>query len=89
MVLFSLGALGAIIRRNAMIVAMCIALMFSSAALTFAIGSRLHASTVGQVWGTLVLVATSAELCVGIALLLALFRRRKSLDVDRWERLRW
>lgn len=88
-ILFVLGALGAIIRRNAIIVLMCIALMFCAAVLTFAIGARLHASVVGQVWGTLVLVAFSAELCVGVALLLALFRRRKSLDLDRWERLRW
>ena len=88
-ILFVAGALGAILQRNALIAAMCIALMFCAAALVFAIGVRVHYSISGQVWGVMVLVVTTAELCVGGALLLALFRSRKSLDMDRWKRLKW
>ncbi len=88
-ILFVLGTLGSIVRRQALIATMCIALMFCAAVLVFAIGARIHDSVPGQVWGVLILVATSAELCVGIALLLALFRSRKSLDADRWKRLKW
>lgn len=88
-ILFVAGALGAVLRRNALIASMCIALMFCAAVLVFAIGARVHDSISGQVWGVMVLVATTAELCVGGALLLALFRSRKSLDMDRWKRLKW
>ena len=87
--LFVAGALGAILRRNALVAAMCVALMFCAAALVFAIGARVHDSISGQVWGVLVVVATTAELCVGGALLLALFRSRKSLDMGRWKHLKW
>jgi NADH:ubiquinone oxidoreductase subunit K len=63
--------------------------MFCAATLAFAVGVQRHGALEAQVWGVLVLVATVAELSVGIALLLALFRRRKSLDMDSWERLKW
>ncbi len=88
-VLFVFGAVGAVIRRNGLIALMCIALMFCAAILAFAVGVQRHGALEAQVWGVLVLVATVAELSVGVALLLSLFCRRKSLDIDRWERLKW
>ena len=87
--LFVLGALGAVVRRNGLVALMCIALMFCAAILAFAVGAQRHGTLEAQVWGVLVLVATVAELSVGVALLLALFRRRKSLDTASWERLKW
>jgi NADH-quinone oxidoreductase subunit K len=81
-VLFSLGLLGILIRRNILFVLMSIEVMMNSAALAFvASGSRWGAAD-GQVMFVLILTLAAAEASVGLALVLQLYRRFQTLDTD-------
>jgi NADH-quinone oxidoreductase subunit K len=80
--MFCTGLLGVLIRRNAIVVFMCIELMLNSVNLTLAAAARMWAGPDGQVFVFFVIVVAAAEVVVGLALLVNLFFRRGTLDVD-------
>jgi NADH-quinone oxidoreductase subunit K len=88
-VLFALGALGFLIRRNLIVVFMCIELMLNAANLTFLAVARERGLEVeGQVYTMFSILIAAAEAAVGLAIIIALFRLKASVDVDSAEELR-
>ena len=81
-VLFVIGAVGVLARRNALIIFMCVELMLNSANLAFVAFAREHGNLDGQVIAFFVMVVAAAEVVVGLAILMAIFRARKSASVD-------
>lgn len=80
--LFSLGLAGVLIRRNALIILMCVELMLNAANLNLIAFAR-HSGTVGgQAFALLVMGLAAAEVAVGLALVVALFRRKDTIHVD-------
>ena len=81
-ILFVIGAVGVLVRRNAMVIFMCIELMLNAVNLAFVAFARLHGLVDGQVVAFFVMVVAAAEVVVGLAILTAIFRTRRSASVD-------
>ena len=81
-ILFVIGAIGVLVRRNAIVVFMCIELMLNAANLAFVAFARMHGQLDGQVIAFFVMVVAAAEVVVGLAILTAIFRARRSASVD-------
>ena len=81
-VLFIMGAVGVLIRRNLIIMFMSIELMLNSANLAFVAFARFHQAVSGQIFVFFVMTVAAAEVAVGLALIVTLFRTRHSVDVD-------
>jgi NADH-quinone oxidoreductase subunit K len=81
-ILFTLGALGVLIRRNAIVVFMCIELMLNATNLAFVTFSRMHGALDGQVIAFFTMVVAAAEVVVGLAIIITVFRTRRSASVD-------
>jgi NADH-quinone oxidoreductase subunit K len=81
-ILFVIGAVGVLIRRNAMVIFMCIELMLNAVNLAFVAFARQHGQVDGQVVAFFVMVVAAAEVVVGLAILMAIFRSRRSASVD-------
>ncbi len=81
-ILFSIGAIGVLIRRNPLILFMSIELMLNAVNLTFVAFSRYLNNLDGQVFVFLVLTVAAAEVAIGLALIVALFRARATVNVD-------
>lgn len=88
-ILFVIGAVGVLVRRNAMVIFMCIELMFNAVNLAFVAFARLHGQVDGQVVAFFVMVVAAAEVVVGLAILMAIFRTRRSASVDDANLLRY
>ncbi|MBE9498128.1 MULTISPECIES: NADH-quinone oxidoreductase subunit NuoK [Streptomyces] len=80
--LFTIGAAGVLIRRNAIVVFMCIELMLNAANLTLVAFSRMHGNLDGQIMAFFVMVVAAAEVVVGLAIIVMLYRARHSASVD-------
>jgi NADH-quinone oxidoreductase subunit K len=80
--LFTIGAVGVLVRRNAIIVFMCIELMLNAANLTLVTFSRINGTLDGQVMAFFVMVVAAAEVVVGLAIIMSIFRTRRSSSVD-------
>ena len=81
-ILFVIGGVGVLIRRNAMVIFMSVELMFNAANLAFVAFARMHRNLDGQVIAFFVMVVAAAEVVVGLAILMAIFRTRRSASVD-------
>ena len=88
-ILFTMGAMGVLIRRNSLVVFMSIELMLNAANLTFVTFARMY-STInetsifnGQIFVFFVMTVAAAEVAVGLALIVAIFRNKQSIDVDQ------
>jgi NADH-quinone oxidoreductase subunit K len=81
-VLFTLGAAGVLIRRNAIVVFMCIELMLNASNLAFVSFARINGAIEGQVVAFFVMVVAAAEVVVGLAIIVSIFRTRRSASVD-------
>ncbi|HUA28766.1 MAG TPA: NADH-quinone oxidoreductase subunit NuoK [Streptosporangiaceae bacterium] len=81
-ILFVIGGVGVLIRRNAIIIFMCVELMLNAVNLAFVSFSRMHGNLDGQVIAFFVMVVAAAEVVVGLAILTAIFRSRRSASVD-------
>jgi NADH-quinone oxidoreductase subunit K len=88
-ILFSLGAAGVLLRRNAIVVFMCVELMLNAANLAFVTGSRVWGKLDGQTTAFFVMVVAAAEVVIGLAIILTIFRTRNSASVDEASLLRW
>ena len=91
--LFSMGAIGVLIRRNSLVIFMSIELMLNAANLTFVTFAKMYAAnpaTVhnGQIFVFFVMTVAAAEVAVGLALIVAIFRRKQSIDVDQLNQLK-
>lgn len=82
-ILFVIGILGVLIRRNAIIIFMSVELMLNSANLAFITFARMFQSLDGQVFVFFVMAVAAAEVAVGLALIVAIFRNKRSIDVDQ------
>jgi NADH-quinone oxidoreductase subunit K len=88
-ILFCVGAVGALTRRNGIAIFLSIELMLNSANLTLAAYSRLLGDRAGQMVVFFALAVAAAEAAVGLALFIAIFRLRRTIDVNRINLLRW
>ncbi len=86
--LFTLGVIGVLIRRNALIIFMSIELMLNSVNLAFVTFARQHGSIEGQVVVFFVLVVAAVEVVVGLALVVEIFRWRETVNIDDVDLLR-
>ena len=87
-ILFTMGAMGVLIRRNALVVFMSIELMLNAANLTFVTFARMYAANSasvfnGQIFVFFVMTVAAAEVAVGLALIVAIFRSKQSIDIDQ------
>jgi NADH-quinone oxidoreductase subunit K len=80
--LFTLGAAGVLLRRNAIVVFMCVELMLNACNLAFVTFARMNGSLDGQVMAFFVMVVAAAEVVVGLAIIVSIFRTRRSASVD-------
>jgi NADH-quinone oxidoreductase subunit K len=80
--LFSIGAAGVLLRRNAIVVFMCVELMLNATNLAFVTFARIRGTLDGQVIALFVMVVAAAEVVVGLAIIMAIFRARRSASVD-------
>ena len=80
--LFTIGAVGVLVRRNAIVVFMCIELMLNAVNLTLVTFSRINGTLDGQVMAFFVMVVAAAEVVVGLAIIMSIFRTRRSSSVD-------
>jgi NADH-quinone oxidoreductase subunit K len=87
-ILFSLGVFGVLIRRNAIILFMCIELMLNAVNLAFVVFSR-QAGIEGQVFVFFVMAVAAAEAAVGLALVISIFRHVDTVDMKNFNLLRW
>ncbi|GLU49236.1 NADH-quinone oxidoreductase subunit NuoK [Nocardiopsis ansamitocini] len=81
-ILFTIGAVGVLVRRNAIIVFMCVELMLNACNLAFVSFARIHGGIEGQVIAFFVMVVAAAEVVVGLAIIMQIFRTRRSASVD-------
>ena len=81
-VLFSIGAFGVLVRKNAIVVFMCIELMLNAANLALVTFARHHGEVSGQIFVFLVMAVAAAEVAVGLAIMIVVFRERRAVYVD-------
>jgi NADH-quinone oxidoreductase subunit K len=80
--LFTLGATGVMLRRNALVMFMCVELMLNAANLAFVTFARLHTQLDGQMVAFFTMVVAACEVVVGLAIIMTIFRARRSVSVD-------
>ncbi len=81
-VLFTIGAVGVLVRRNAIVVFMCVELMLNSVNLTLVTFARTTGTIDGQIIALFVMVVAAAEVVVGLAIIMSIYRTRRSTSVD-------
>ena len=81
-VLFTIGATGVLVRRNAIVLFMCVELMLNAANLAFITFARQHGNLEGQIIALFVMVVAAAEVVIGLAIIMSIFRTRRSASVD-------
>jgi NADH:ubiquinone oxidoreductase subunit K len=85
--IFSIGAGGVLVRRNPLVVLLCIELMLNAANLALVGFSRMHGNMDGQIFALIVMVVAACEVAIGLGLIVALYRRRLPIDVDELREL--
>ena len=81
-ILFVIGGVGVLVRRNSIVVFMCVELMLNACNLAFVAFARMHNALDGQLIAFFVMVVAAAEVVVGLAILMSIFRARRSASVD-------
>lgn len=81
-VLFSIGTVGVLVRRNAIVIFMCIEMMLNAVNLTFVALSKYLGNVDGQVFVFFIMTVAAAEAAVGLALMIAFFKNKESIDVE-------
>jgi NADH-quinone oxidoreductase subunit K len=87
--MFTIGVVGVLVRRNAIVIFMFVELMLNAVNLIFVTFARMHGNVDGQILVFFVLVVAAAEVTVGLAIILMIARRRNSADVDGVHLLKW
>lgn len=81
-ILFAIGTIGVLVRRNAIVIFMCVEMMLNAVNLTLIAFSRYLGSIDGQVFVFFIMTVAAAEAAVGLALMIAFFKNRESIDVE-------
>ncbi|MFN2614429.1 MAG: NADH-quinone oxidoreductase subunit NuoK [Actinomycetota bacterium] len=88
-ILFTLGVVGVLMRRNALVIFMSIELMLNAVNLTLITFARVHGTLDGQVLAFFVIVVAAAEVVVGLAIIVSMFRPKPTASVDEARSLKW
>jgi NADH-quinone oxidoreductase subunit K len=88
-VLFTIGVIGVLVRRNAIVIFMCIEMMLNAVNLTFITFSRYLNSLDGQIFVFLVMTVAAVEVAVGLAIVVSIFRLKETTDVDEINLMKW
>lgn len=88
-ILFGIGAVGVLVRRNAIIIFMCIELMLNAVNISLVGFSRQLNSVDGQVFVFFIMTVAAAEAAIGLAIMVSLFRNKETLNVDEINLLKW
>ncbi len=90
-VLFSIGLYGVLAKRNVVIILMCIEIMLNATNIALVAFSRYITPTLltGQIFAVFVIVVAAAEVAVGIAIIFAIYRSRKSVDINNFDLMKW
>lgn len=87
-ILFTIGALGVLLRRNPIVIFMSVELMLNSANLVFVTFARVFSELNGQLFVFFVMTVAAAEVAVGLALIVTIFRTKKNIDIDLLNQLK-
>ena len=87
--LFTIGVLGVLLRRNVIVIFMSIELMLNAVNLSFVTFSRILDSMTGVVFIFFIIVVDAAEAVVGLSIILSIYRTRKSLNIEKFNLLKW
>jgi len=85
--IFSIGAAGVLTRRNPLVILLCLELMLNAANLALIAFSRMHGNGDGQIFAIIVMVVAACEVCIGLGLIVAMYRRKLPIDVDHMREL--
>ena len=88
-ILFSIGTIGVLTRRNAIVIFMCIEMMLNAVNLTFIAFSKFLGNLDGQIFVFFVMTVAAAEAAVGLALMISFFKNRESIDVEDLNLMKW
>jgi NADH:ubiquinone oxidoreductase subunit K len=80
--IFSIGVAGVLTRRNPLVVLLCLELMLNAANLALIAFARMHGNGDGQIFAIIVMVVAACEVCIGLGVIVAMYRRRLPIDVD-------
>jgi NADH:ubiquinone oxidoreductase subunit K len=80
--IFSIGAAGVLTRRNPLVILLCLELMLNAANIALIAFARMWGNGEGQIFAIIVMVVAACEVCIGLGLVVALYRRRLPIDVD-------
>ena len=86
--IFCIGAAGVLTRRNPLVILLCLELMLNAGNLALIAFARMHGSADGQVFALIVMVVAACEVVIGLGLIVAIYRRRLPVDVDKISELR-
>jgi len=86
--IFCIGAAGVIVRRDPLVILLCLELMLNGGNLALVAFSRMHGGEAGQIFALVVMVIAACEVVVGLGLIVAMYRRRLRIDVDQLSELR-
>jgi NADH:ubiquinone oxidoreductase subunit K len=87
-IVFCIGVGGVLTRRNPLVVLLCLELMLNAANIALIAFSRMHGNGDGQIFAIIVMVVAACEVCIGLGVVVALYRRRLPIDVDELRELR-
>lgn len=87
--LFTIGVLGVLFRRNAIIIFMCIELMLNAVNLLLVAFSTFHGDAAGQIFVFFIMAVAAAEVAVGLAILMMIYRNTQSTDINFLNKLKW
>ncbi|NTW43155.1 MAG: NADH-quinone oxidoreductase subunit NuoK [Anaerolineaceae bacterium] len=87
-VMFTIGVLGVLLRRNALVMFMSLELMFNAANLVFVTYANHYQILSGQIFVFFIMAVAAAEVAVGLALIVAIFRNKQSIDIDQMNSLK-
>ena len=85
--IFSIGAAGVLTRRNPLVILLCLELMLNAANLALIAFSRMHGNGDGQIFAIIVMVVAACEVCIGLGVIVAMYRRKLPIDVDQLREL--
>jgi NAD(P)H-quinone oxidoreductase subunit 4L len=88
-VLFAIGLYGALAKKNAVVILMCIEIMLNAVNIAMVAFAHYVDAIAGQVFVIFIMVVAAAEVAVGLALIIAIFRRKKTLDAEKFDLMKW
>ncbi len=88
-VLFAIGLYGVLAKRNAVVILMSIEIMLSAVNITMVAFSRYGQYITGQIFVIFIMVVAAAEVAIGLALIISIYRRRKSVDAEKFDMMKW